>query len=123
MSALVMMVEEWPGAAVEEADDGAECLVGGGFVDLAGFARVEGIRLRAAELPSVIEGRLVIVTRGAHIDVGKTEFAAQLRVLLAGVHHAHMRNERARLIEAGQLYAVTIVLEPLKQCTGDALGG
>ena len=33
-----------------------------------------------------------------------------------------MRNERAGLIEAGQLHAIAVILEPFEQRTGDSLG-
>ena len=63
-------------AAVEEADDGAQALIRRGLVDFARLARIEGIRLRAAELPVVVEGRLVVIARGADVDIGQAEFAA-----------------------------------------------
>lgn len=107
-------------AAVEETDDGAQRLIRRRFVNFARFARVEGICLRAAELPVVVEGRLVVAARGADIDIRQAEFAARSWVLPPGIHHAHMRHERAGLIEAGELHAVTIILEAAEQRARDA---
>ena len=83
--------------------------------------RVEREGVRAPDLPVVVQRRGVKGPGLLHHDVGQAKLARQLRVLIARVHHADVRNEGARHIKGCKLYAVLPALDGLKHARRDAL--
>ncbi len=108
-------------AGVEEADDGSQRLLRGGFVDFVRLSRVQGVRLRTGELPRVIEGRPVRDAGLPDVDIRKAEFTAEFRVLPARIHDADMRDEGTGLIKTGELDAVPVKLQRGEEPVRDAL--
>ena len=95
----------------------------GSLVYTLGGVGVDRKRRRPADLPVEIQRGLIHRYRGPEHHVRKSEQICKAGVFLAGFHHADVRNEHSRNIEARKLHAVLILAYLLKDTCRDAFRG